>query len=142
MQRVSAGLRACPSASASVCTPAKSWSAQSAVISTWTTRPWARPPTWRRAWSRWPTPGTILITPETLSLAEGFIQVTSLGPLAVKGLSAPVEIYEVVGAEAGRSRLQAAAGRGLTRFVGRDPEMDQLRLALERARSGQGQVVA
>jgi class 3 adenylate cyclase/tetratricopeptide (TPR) repeat protein len=87
-------------------------------------------------------PGTILITPETLSLAEGFIQVTSLGPLPVKGLSAPMEIYEIVGAEAGRSRLQAVAGRGLTRFVGRDPEMDQLRLTLERARSGHGQVVA
>ena len=41
-----------------------------------------------------------------------------------------------------RSRLHAAAARGLTRFVGRDGELDQLRQALERARSGHGQVVA
>jgi class 3 adenylate cyclase len=87
-------------------------------------------------------PGMILMTAETLRLAEGFIQVTPLGPLPVKGMSAPVEVYEVVGSETGRSRLQATAGRGLTHFVGRDPEMDQLRLALERARGGQGQVVA
>ena len=41
-----------------------------------------------------------------------------------------------------RSRLHAAAARGLTRFVGRDGELDQLRQALERAPSGHGQVVA
>ncbi len=41
-----------------------------------------------------------------------------------------------------RSRLHAAAARGLTRFVGRDSEVDQLRQALERAQAGHGQVVA
>jgi len=38
--------------------------------------------------------------------------------------------------------LHAAAARGLTRFVGRDSEIDQLRQALERAQAGHGQVVA
>jgi predicted ATPase len=87
-------------------------------------------------------PGSILVTPETLALAEGFVQVASLGPMAVRGVSVPVEVYELTGTSTVRSRLQAAATRGLSRFVGRDAEMDQLRRALEQAREGRGQVVA
>jgi tetratricopeptide (TPR) repeat protein len=52
-----------------------------------------------------------------------------------------VEVFEVTGVGAARSRLQAAAARGLTRFVGRDAETEQLRKALEQARSDHGQVV-
>src|SRR4029077_4759412 len=69
-------------------------------------------------------PGAILLTPETLALAEGFVQVISLGPMAVKGLAAPVEVYALTGISAARSRLQAAAARGLSRFVGRDAEIE------------------
>ena len=87
-------------------------------------------------------PGATLLTPETLALAEGFVQVTSLGAMAVKGLAAPVEVYELTGISAVRSRLQAAAARGLSRFVGRDAEIEQLRRALDQARQGRGQVAA
>src|SRR3990172_5932789 len=87
-------------------------------------------------------PGSILIPPETLRLAEGYVVVKPLGPRPVKGLEAPIEVYEVVGAETVRSGLYAAAIRGLTRFVGRDGELKQLRQALELARGGHGQVVA
>jgi class 3 adenylate cyclase/tetratricopeptide (TPR) repeat protein len=87
-------------------------------------------------------PGSILITPNTLRLSEGYVQVKPLGPVNVKGLSEPVEVYEVTGAGAARTRLQAAASRGLTRFVGRDVETEQLRKALEQAQAGHGQVVA
>jgi tetratricopeptide (TPR) repeat protein len=87
-------------------------------------------------------PGSVLMTPEALRLAEGFVQVKPLGPVTVKGLTEPVEVYEVTGVGAARSRLQAAAARGLTRFVGRDKEIEQLRIALERASSAHGQVVA
>jgi class 3 adenylate cyclase/tetratricopeptide (TPR) repeat protein len=87
-------------------------------------------------------PGTIVITADTLKLAEGWVQVAPLGPVPVKGLTEPAEVYEVTGAGAARTRLQAAAARGLTRFVGRDAEMDQLRHALELARAARGQVVA
>ncbi len=88
-------------------------------------------------------PGTIRIASDTLRLAEGYIEVKALGPIPVKGLSEPVEAYEVVGAGPGRTRLQAAAAsRGLTRFVGRGTELDQLRRALELAGDGHGQVAA
>jgi class 3 adenylate cyclase/tetratricopeptide (TPR) repeat protein len=87
-------------------------------------------------------PGSILLTPQTLALAEGFIQVAALGPMAVRGLPAPVEVYELTGVSAVRSRLQATATRGLSRFVGRDAEMEQLRRVLGQARQGHGQVAA
>src|SRR5262249_15626181 len=88
------------------------------------------------------TPGSILFAQETLNLAEGYVVVRPPGPMAVKGLEAPIEVYEVTGAATVRSRLHAAAARGLTRFVGRDSELEQLRQALERARAAHGQVVA
>jgi predicted ATPase/class 3 adenylate cyclase len=88
------------------------------------------------------TPGAILLAPNTLHLAEGYVQVRSLGPMAVKGLSEPVEVYELGGAGTARSRLQAAAARGLTKFVGRDAELETLRRTLDQAGSGHGQIVA
>ena len=87
-------------------------------------------------------PGSIRLTAETLQLAEGFVQVTSLGPVPIKGLGEPIEVFELVGAGAARTRLEAAARRGLTRFVGRNAELEQLRDALDRASLGHGQVVA
>jgi class 3 adenylate cyclase len=87
-------------------------------------------------------PGSVLITADTLRLAEGYVEVKPLGPVHVKGLPEPVEAYDVVGAGAVRTRLQASAARGLTRFVGRDEEMEQFRRALESASAGRGQVVA
>ena len=87
-------------------------------------------------------PGSILLTADALRLAEGYVQVKSIGPVNVKGLSEPIEVYEVIGAGPVRSRLQAAAARGLTRFVGRSAEFETLCQALERAGAGRGQVVA
>jgi predicted ATPase/class 3 adenylate cyclase len=87
-------------------------------------------------------PGTTLLTADTLRLVEGYVEVTPLGPVPVKGLQEPVEVHELLRAGPVRSRLQAAVARGLTRFVGRDAELEHLRQALTRAGAGQGQVVA
>src|SRR5262249_28751408 len=87
-------------------------------------------------------PGSILLAPNTLRLAEGYVQVKGLGLVQVKGLDEPVEVYELTGAGTARTRLQAAAARGLTKFVGRDAELLTLRRTLEQAGSGHGQVVA
>jgi class 3 adenylate cyclase/tetratricopeptide (TPR) repeat protein len=87
-------------------------------------------------------PGSVLITPDTLALVEGYVVVKSLGPRPIRGLNAPLDVYELVGAATVRSRFQAAASRGLTRFVGRETELDQLQQALDQARVGRGQVVA
>jgi predicted ATPase len=57
-------------------------------------------------------------------------------------MTEPVEVFELVGASVLRRRLQAAAARGLTRFVGREAEIAALRQALDQAGAGHGQVVA
>src|SRR6516165_9165392 len=87
------------------------------------------------------TPGTIRLPAATLRLVEGLVHVTALGPVPVKGLSDPVEVFELTGASPLRHRLQASAARGLTRFVGRQQELAVLQHALEQAGAGQGQVV-
>jgi class 3 adenylate cyclase/pimeloyl-ACP methyl ester carboxylesterase len=87
-------------------------------------------------------PGSSLLTAATLALAEGYVRVKPLGPLPVRGLEAPIEVFELTRAAAARSRLQAAAARGLSRFIGRDTEMEQLGRALKQAQQGRGQVVA
>src|SRR3989475_1142451 len=87
-------------------------------------------------------PGTILLTAATGRLVEGLVHVNALGAVPVKGLTAPVEAFELVGVTALRRRFQAAAARGLTRFVGRQHELDALRQALTQAEAGHGQVAA
>ena len=88
------------------------------------------------------TPGSILLTAATLRLVEGMVQVNALGPVPVKGLDEPVEVFELMGASTIRRRLQAAVARGLSRFVGRQTELAALHQALARAGAGHGQVVA
>ena len=87
-------------------------------------------------------PGKIRLTSETLRLAEGFIEVKPLGPVPVKGLTEPIEVYELISGKSVRSRLQPAVARGLSRFVGRDTELEQLQRALQQAGAGSGQVLA
>jgi len=87
-------------------------------------------------------PGSVLLTAATLRLVEGLVRVQGLGPVPVKGLAEPVEVFELVGVTALRRRLQAAAARGLSPFVGRQSELEALRQALARAGADQGQVVA
>ncbi|MGH6954511.1 MAG: adenylate/guanylate cyclase domain-containing protein, partial [Alphaproteobacteria bacterium] len=87
-------------------------------------------------------PGTTLLTGDTLRLAEGYVQVRALGAVAVKGLDRAIEVFELTGASTVRSRLHAAIARGLSRFVGRSTELEQLRRIAVRAEQGQGQVAA
>jgi class 3 adenylate cyclase/tetratricopeptide (TPR) repeat protein len=86
-------------------------------------------------------PASVLLTADTLRLAEGYVQAKALGPVSVRGLADPIEVFELLGATAARTRLQVAAVRGLTRLVGRQAELSLLRQALDQARNGRGQVV-
>src|SRR5262245_16559769 len=87
-------------------------------------------------------PGSILVTDYTHKLTEGYFAFKALGAAAIKGVEAPLQIYEVVGAGPLRTRLQvSAARRGLTRFVGRQSELEQLQRALGQMTAGHGQIV-
>jgi class 3 adenylate cyclase/tetratricopeptide (TPR) repeat protein len=87
-------------------------------------------------------PGSVLTAAGTLQLAEGYISMKPLGLVPVKGLSQPIRIYEVTGAGEARTRLEVAAQRGLTPFVGRDVDLEQLHRVQQLAKQGHGQVVA
>jgi class 3 adenylate cyclase/tetratricopeptide (TPR) repeat protein len=88
------------------------------------------------------TPGTTMISGSTRRLVEGFFQLKSFGPTRLKGVTEQVEVYEVTGLGPLRTRLQRAAARGLTKFVGRQHEMEALKYAAEQAQAGHGQIVA
>src|SRR6516165_5873697 len=86
--------------------------------------------------------GSIAASEYTRKLCEGYFTFKPLGPMTVKGVSEPVAVHEVTGFGPLRTRLQRAAARGLTKFVGREREMEALRHVAELARSGHGQVAA
>ena len=86
--------------------------------------------------------GSIAISEQTRRLVEGYFALKPLGPTRVKGVSEPVNVYEVTGLGPLRTRLQRSAGRGLSKFVGRQAEIDAIKRAAEQAKAGRGQIVA
>ncbi len=86
--------------------------------------------------------GGIVISEDTRHLVEGYFELRALGPTEVKGISEPINVYEVVGAGAARGHFELAARRGLTKFVGREREVAEMKRALDLARGGHGQIVA
>jgi adenylate cyclase len=67
--------------------------------------------------------GSIAVSENTRRLCEGYFVLKPLGATKVKGVSEPVNVYEVTGLGPLRTRLQRSAGRGLTKFVGREREI-------------------
>ncbi|HEU4341722.1 MAG TPA: adenylate/guanylate cyclase domain-containing protein [Candidatus Binatia bacterium] len=87
-------------------------------------------------------PGVALMSSNTLRQVEGFVQVRSLGAVQVKGISQPVEAFDVIGSTSARTRVQAGAGRGLTPLVGRSSEIDVFNRLVQRTTGGRGQLLA
>jgi class 3 adenylate cyclase/ribosomal protein L40E len=86
--------------------------------------------------------GSIAVSEHTQKLVEGYFAFNPLGPTRVKGVSEPVNVYELTGLGPLRTRLQMSARRGLSRFVGRDREIEEMKRALERTKGAHGQLVA
>ncbi|HEV8718957.1 MAG TPA: adenylate/guanylate cyclase domain-containing protein [Candidatus Binatia bacterium] len=86
-------------------------------------------------------PGSILVTPYTQRLTDGYFAFKDLGKTQIKGVEEPLNVYEVLGAGPLRTRLQVSARRGLTRFIGRQGELEQLQRALDQAKTGHGRIV-
>jgi class 3 adenylate cyclase/tetratricopeptide (TPR) repeat protein len=87
-------------------------------------------------------PGSIMMTATTHREVEGFVHVKALPPAHVKGVTSPVEVFELSGVTSVRKRLHAAAARGLTRFVGRKTEIEIFDELLDQAGAGHGQILA
>ncbi|MBI3768552.1 MAG: AAA family ATPase [Deltaproteobacteria bacterium] len=86
-------------------------------------------------------PGSVFLTDATARRVDGFFQLRDLGPSTVKGVREPVHVYALEGVGQLRTRLDLSRARGLSRFVGRANEVRTIELALERALTGNGQVV-
>ena len=86
-------------------------------------------------------PGSILVSEYTHKLTDGYFAFKDMGKTQVKGVDAPLNVYEVTGTGSLQTRLQVSARRGLSRFVGRYNEMEQLQQVLDQATARHGQIV-
>ena len=94
------------------------------------------PPAWRRGCRRWRRSARLRSPGRRKSWWKDISPSSRWGRPRVKGVSEPVNVYEVAGLGPLRTRLQVAARRGLTKFVGRQAELEQMQRALESARDG------
>ncbi|HEX5078677.1 MAG TPA: adenylate/guanylate cyclase domain-containing protein, partial [Geminicoccaceae bacterium] len=85
-------------------------------------------------------PGSVVVGASTYRLIEGLFRCDQLGPMPIRGVSAPVTVYRVR-EPTGASRFEATATRGLTPLVGREDEVRLLLSRWRQAKEGEGQVV-
>ena len=86
-------------------------------------------------------PNTLVISSVTHQLVEGFFDCNSLGSHSLRGISQPVELYQVLHESGARTRLDTAELIGLTPLVGRKQELSLLLDRWEQAKEGMGHVV-
>jgi class 3 adenylate cyclase len=85
--------------------------------------------------------GAVYLSRDTAQRVEGYFELRDLGESPIRGVDAPVGVFELQGVGPHRTRLDVSRSRGLSKFVGRDDEMAALDAALEHMREGHGQVV-
>jgi predicted ATPase len=86
-------------------------------------------------------PNTVMISEATWQLVQGVFECRDRGPQKLKGVSTPLQVYQVLGESEVRSRFEMIASRGLTPLVGREQEVGLLLERWEQVKEGEGQVV-
>ena len=86
--------------------------------------------------------GTTYVTEDTFRLTEGFFRFEALGEKIIKGKEGLIRVYRVIAPSTRRTRFDVSAERGLTRFVGRERELELLLDGFERSKSGRGQAIS
>jgi class 3 adenylate cyclase/predicted ATPase len=86
-------------------------------------------------------PDTVVIAAGTRRLVGDLFEYRELGPVALKGIAAPVPVWQVLRPSVVASRFEALRGGALTRLVDREEEIDALLRRWARAKAGSGQVV-
>ncbi len=87
-------------------------------------------------------PGKVYLTAHTAAQVQGYFALADLGAMDVKGVQAPLHVYELQGLGQLRTRLDVWRSRGFSRFVGRADEMQALESALARAQEGSARIVS
>jgi class 3 adenylate cyclase/tetratricopeptide (TPR) repeat protein len=87
-------------------------------------------------------PGEVSLSHETQSIIKGFFKVEYVGDHALKGKAEKQSIYRLNSEHKEiRTRFEASLSHGVTELVGRGPEMQILKSAWDRARSGEARIV-
>ncbi len=86
-------------------------------------------------------PHTMVISAATYGLIQGFFECQEVGERALRGVSQPIMVYQVLQESGAQSRLDVASTRGLTPLVGRESEVTLLLERWEHVKAGQGHVV-
>ncbi len=86
-------------------------------------------------------PNGIVIGDTTHQLVEGFFKCDALGAPPLRGISQPVNIYQVLGEIPAQSRLDIASESGLTPLIGRDQEVERLKQGWAQALASKGQAL-
>ena len=85
--------------------------------------------------------GTPYLTQATANLVEGYFELGDQGEFNVKGASDPMRVFALLDTGAARTRVDSAAAKGLSKFVGRENELASLIHAFEESDAGRGQVI-
>ncbi len=83
----------------------------------------------------------LVVSPQTLSLVRGWFEVKSTGMHNLKGISEPMEVFQVLKESGAKTRLDIAKGKGLSPLVGRESELILLKKHWTQAKKGNGSVV-
>ena len=86
-------------------------------------------------------PNNIVIGDTTHQLVEGFFKCDPLGAAPLRGISQPVNIYQVSGEIPVQSRLDIASESGLTPLIGRDQEVERLKQGWAQVLASKGQAL-
>ena len=87
------------------------------------------------------TPNSVVIGDTTHQLVEGFFKTAALGAFPVRGISQPVDVYQVSGEIPAQSRLDIAGESGLTPLIGREHEVESLKHGWAQALASKGQAL-
>ena len=87
------------------------------------------------------TPNGIVIGDTTHQLIEGFFTTAALGASPLRGISQPVNVYQVLGEIPAQSRLDIASESGLTPLIGREREVESLKQSWAQALASKGQAL-
>jgi class 3 adenylate cyclase len=86
------------------------------------------------------SPGTTVISASTHALVRGHVLVEPLGPTTLRGLSRPVETFELRAVRIGRQKRHSSIGQDS--LIGRARQLALMRERLTQAGSSNGQIVA
>ena len=87
------------------------------------------------------TPNSIVIGETTHQLVEGFFETAALGAFPIRGISHPVNVYQVSGEIPAQSRLDIASESGLTPLIGREREVESLKHGWAQVLASKGQAL-